>query len=880
MTRLFTAYDQSRKTIAVLASLTLIVLLAVPAQALVKSPPEKGLLPNGLRVVVVQDRTLPLVAAVLLVNVGEFATVPSPAGLAGVLPALAQKADTASASRSRIDADLEAAGGLTSVAAMPLGQAISCQGPAESLDVMLHYLAQTGFQLQPDAKTLEEAKATALRSYSDRRAYPLSSGHLGRQAWRLLFPDSDRAKAIDASEAEIAAVTLDGVTRYLRDWFVPNNAVLVIVGDVDIETVFRRSMSVFGGIKAGITECPVVKVTAEEPVVGKRKEHRDFLDIKTSQVVIAFEAPGIEDRDYPAVCLWESALSEANEARLARSFSSRFPELRHIAASCWPGKRYSLFVVSFETSETDIDRYVSSLLGMLSTLWVTPPQPDELRRLIAIKGTQVEQNRETRLGYAFELAAYEMAKDFSLAQAYVAGLSKVTPEDMQRAAQRVFSSSRYAVAVAQPEACRQKTERSGRTDTLPNGLQVVVKPNHGADLAAVAMRIGVGPACDPDGREGLSAVAAAILQDAIEKSHGPAGFGRQLDEIGGGIEFMRMPANLLVVGHCQGGKLPALLDIMKRIVFQPELTETALNAGLERARGASLADEGASQQLLHEFFAGAYAGTYVARPMTGIAATASFTLKEVADLHARYFVPANVKLSVVGQFSADQTMGRVREAFAGLPSGAANAHPPLAKEFGQPLPSVVERQVAVIPPKGSALIGVGYRYPSTLDLIGSGTTSLDFAAIATAFEILTWSRNGLVRRELAQRGLFEDFVFIRNIFNADMSYGFFVVRVPAAKADEARTALKEILLNATQREVSEDEVKSAVRIMQAAFLSAFEACVQQARMLAIVMQEGQSYAEFFETVTRMYQSLRQADVKAAASKYFKTFHVVYTAPRP
>jgi len=87
---------------------------------------------------------------------------------------------------------------------------------------------------------------------------------------------------------------------------------------------------------------------------------------------------------------------------------------------------------------------------------VAPPQPDELQRLICIKGTAVEQNKETRLGYAFELAAYELAKDYSLAQAFMASLANVTPEDMQRAYSKILRARVRSLSEAAAKAAGGK----------------------------------------------------------------------------------------------------------------------------------------------------------------------------------------------------------------------------------------------------------------------------------------------------------------------------------------------------------------------------------------------------------------------------------------
>ena len=88
----------------------LMVLAAQCGFALEKSPPEKALLPNGLRVIVVEDHSLPMVAMTLYFPIGEGQAWTTQPGAVPLLWELFDRADTRSKSRTDLNRPLEAVG--------------------------------------------------------------------------------------------------------------------------------------------------------------------------------------------------------------------------------------------------------------------------------------------------------------------------------------------------------------------------------------------------------------------------------------------------------------------------------------------------------------------------------------------------------------------------------------------------------------------------------------------------------------------------------------------------------------------------------------------------------------------------------------------------
>jgi zinc protease len=122
---------------------------------------------------------------------------------------------------------------------------------------------------------------------------------------------------------DLRSMTRDDLYGYYRRHYVPNNATLVVVGDVDEDEVLRRAEAHFGRIPAG---SPPVRRRAVEPIqIGERRVLIER-EGTTGYVKFAWHAPAVADADFFPMLVLDAALTGAKGTNIWSSFRGAPPQ--------------------------------------------------------------------------------------------------------------------------------------------------------------------------------------------------------------------------------------------------------------------------------------------------------------------------------------------------------------------------------------------------------------------------------------------------------------------------------------------------------------------------------------------------------------------------
>ncbi|MGB7923662.1 MAG: pitrilysin family protein [Pyrinomonadaceae bacterium] len=221
--------------------------LPLPSKPLNIPTPFETTLANGLRLVVVETKRLPLVSYRLAFRAGTASDPQALPGLSRMLTDMLTEGTERRTSRqiadevARLGATLQAGSNAdyTTVAA----SALSIYG-----DQMLDMIADVALRPSFPEDELQLSKQNTLQHLVRQRAQPnfLASERISR----ILFGPHPYA-TISATPESIDATTRDKLQSFHRSTFIPNNAVLLVAGDVEREPLAERVNDLFGGWKRG-----------------------------------------------------------------------------------------------------------------------------------------------------------------------------------------------------------------------------------------------------------------------------------------------------------------------------------------------------------------------------------------------------------------------------------------------------------------------------------------------------------------------------------------------------------------------------------------------------------------------------------------------------
>ena len=259
---------------------------------------------------------------------------------------------------------------------------------------------------------------------------------------------------------DLEQLQVGDVRDWYRLWYAPNNATLVVAGDVDPEQVFALAEQYFGPLKAEDLAPP--KTQAEPEQLGEKR-----IQVKAPAqepyLLMGYKAPAIKD----APIAWEPYALEVLASVLDGGDSARLPrELvrgSQIAASA--GASYSstsrlpgLFLFDGVPAKGhDIPALEQALRAQIERVQQEPVDPAELERIRTQLIASKVYEKDSVFAQAMQLGLLEtVGLPWELADQYVERIAAVTPEQVQAVARKYLTPDRLTVAVLDPQPMDDK----------------------------------------------------------------------------------------------------------------------------------------------------------------------------------------------------------------------------------------------------------------------------------------------------------------------------------------------------------------------------------------------------------------------------------------
>ncbi len=247
---------------------------------------------------------------------------------------------------------------------------------------------------------------------------------------------------------DIQNLSREDLQRHYRTYYVPNNAFIVVVGDFSTEEMLAKIKS-FGKIRRG-PEPPKVRV--EEP--RQRGERRVILkkEAELPFLLIYYHAPNLKDPDSFALDLLAVILAGGRSSRFYQDLVYQRRIARNVDAD-YAGLSVDSTIFSItaqvmpEKDPAEVERAIDILLNRVRSELVSDRELEKAKN-------QVEAafvfGQDSIFGQAMRIGQYESSAQWQLLDSYLAGIRKVTPGDILKAAKQYLDPDRRTVGILIP----------------------------------------------------------------------------------------------------------------------------------------------------------------------------------------------------------------------------------------------------------------------------------------------------------------------------------------------------------------------------------------------------------------------------------------------
>ena len=442
------------------AASLLLMALCLPSLAGASSAPatHEFRLDNGLKLIVREDHRAPVVVSQLWYKVGSSYETPGKTGLSHALEHMMFKgsAKLGPGESSRVLRELGAEeNAFTSDDYTAYYQVLASDRLSVAFELEADRLASLRLPPEEFKREIEVIKEERRLRTEDN---PSAKAYERFQA--LAFPASGYHTPTIGWMADLERMTVEELRAWYETWYVPNNATLVVVGDVVPSEVHALAQRYFGSIAQ--RPVPQAQIPLELSTPGQRLLTL-HLPTQLPSLMMGFNVPGLATskapREVHALRLIGALLDGGYSARLP-SRLERGEELVSGAGSSYDAytRGDSLFVLSatpnVQKGKT-LTEVEAGLWRQLEDLKTTPPSAEELARVRAQVIAGLVYERDSITSQATTIGQLEtVGLSWQLMDGELAELSAVTPSDIQQAAQTYFTRDRLSVAHILPEDTR------------------------------------------------------------------------------------------------------------------------------------------------------------------------------------------------------------------------------------------------------------------------------------------------------------------------------------------------------------------------------------------------------------------------------------------
>lgn len=498
--------------------------------------------------------------------------------------------------------------------------------------------------------------------------------------WKHLFAHAFLAHPYHHStigwHSDVEGMPTQRLRKFYKDFYHPNNATLIVVGDLHKTQALDWIQNYFGQIPRSKKKIPEM-YTREFVQQGERR----FTLRRPGQlgiVQLAWHVPPMEHIDTQALDVLQDILSEGVTSRLYQALVETQKTL-YAGAYNLQLRDPGLFIVfgklSSQSEHADVE---AEMLKVIQTICETPPDAHELQRVKNQVRAAFSYQRHGMHQLAGMLAEYEAAASWQHLVRYLDLLDQVTPADVQRVAQTYLKTDNRTVGWFVPETAdsvefdqrMQMAPAVAPVQTAPRKKQgknkhkvqrfafgkgvLLAQENHLDNTVSIQGRLLAGVAFNP-GLGPLAQLTASMLKKGTQK-HDKLALADALALMGSSLDFRLGTDSTSFVIRCLGEHLENTLALLHEVLTAPKFSQSEFDK-LKQQRIDHLkqrldSTDAMAFDLLYRNLYPADHYHYSFEVKDLIAATEATTLAEIEGFYQQHYGSAGMSIAGVGDLDS------------------------------------------------------------------------------------------------------------------------------------------------------------------------------------------------------------------------------------
>jgi zinc protease len=655
--------------------------------AVIKPEVLRATLTNGLRVIVIRDSLAPVVSTVLNYQVGSDE---APAGFPGTAHALEHMMFRGSPGLTAAQlAHVSAAiGGDSNADTQQSVTQYFFTVPAEDLEVPLRLEAIRMQGIAESTNLWNQERGAIQQEVAQDLSNPQYVFY--QKLLKALFKGSPYEHDPLGTRASFEQTTASLLRQFHEDWYAPNNAILIIAGDVEPKAALDRVRRVFGNIAS--KPLPARPEYRFQPVVPETIELQT--DLPVGMAVLAFRFPGSDSAQYAVAQVLADVLSSQRG-----KLYELVPQGKALGTS-FSYEALPKAGVGYASAEYPAGADAQPLLHEIRSILIAAardgvdPELIEAAKRREIASAELERNSIAGLAMAWSQAVAVEGRESP--EEDVESIRRVTVSDVNRLAREFLNLDRAITAILTPQPSGTPSSPKGfggkesftptqteavdlppwasnavnrlevpRLTTrpvvtnLPNGLRLIIQPETISDMVSIYGRVKSNPQLEaPPGQEGVASVLDELLSYGTTSLDRVA-FQKALDDIGA-MESAGTEFSLEVLAqHFERG-----VQLLADNLLSPALPETAFKV-VQPQLAAALAGEMQSPSYLarRAMESGLFPRNDPVQRQPTPEIISALRLEDVRAYHQRVFRPDLTTIVVMGKVSPEEARLVIAQCF-------------------------------------------------------------------------------------------------------------------------------------------------------------------------------------------------------------------------